>query len=136
MKKITRRQIAEAFVDEYNKASSAEARHAVVVSLAALLLEENMTMQMDVVLRDIIQAQLKLTGVLSTELTSRFPLSDTLLNDLSEQLQRLTGASAVVFEQTRDERILGGVRMQTPTTELDLSLSRRLHDFTKAAYAS
>lgn len=133
MKKLTRRQIAEAFVREYDKASSAEARRTLVTSLAAVLLEEHLADQADVVLRDIIQAQMKMTGTLSTALTSRFPLGDELLHDLAAQLQRLTGATNVVFDQTQDEQLLGGVRMRTPTTELDLSLSRRLHDFTKAA---
>lgn len=133
MKKLTRRMIAEAFVTEYGKASSPEARRAVVESLAAVLLEERMTDQVDVVLRDIIQAQTKATGTLSAELTSRFSLTDTLLEEVAEQLRRLTGARQVVFDQTQDEHLLGGVRVQTPTTQLDLSLNRRLDDFAAAA---
>ena len=136
MQKLTRQAIARAFVTQYSGAQSTGQRKKVLASLAAIVIEEKLHNQIDVLLRDIIQEQTRQNGTLATELTSRFELNNKVLDELASQLKKLTGANKIIFESHVNEQLLGGVRMQTPTAELDISLSRRLQDFRRIASAS
>jgi F-type H+-transporting ATPase subunit delta len=94
--------------------------------LAAYLITNNMTDQVDLIINDIAHELYVQTGTLTVEVTSARQMTDMLRQSLRELLQRETGAEKVVLHETTDQDLLGGFVARTPDAELDASISSKL----------
>ena len=123
MTKVSRRQLAKTVV------GLAEQRgwKAMVPALAQHLIDSKQTGEMDLLLEDIKQAQLELTGRLEAKVNSFNPLNRANESDIKRILSELTGATEVEIVNEIDETLLGGMVARTPEMELDLSLRTKLN---------
>lgn len=110
------------------KASPALARQ-----IAAYLVAEHYTKDLDVILRDVMTARAK-SGTVEANVTTAFPLSSSVKTEVQQLLkQEYPEAQQFVLQSTVDPEALSGVRIQTPDKQLDetargkLENLRRMH---------
>lgn len=127
--RYSRQMVAEVFVRQYSAAKTKKRQDELVLSLAALILEQKMQSEIDLIAREIIEAQTRLTGTLAAEVHYNFEPGDKVLGNITDRLKALTGAKKVIFDEQHQPDLLGGISVRTPKAELDLSLRRRLDDF-------
>lgn len=120
--RITRTDIAKAFVQEADKKSIKQA----VTELAALLLEHRMHDQIEELILDIAREYQLQHGVVEADVRSSHKLSAALKKQLSERVAQTTNAKKVLLHETIDPSLLAGVIISAPDMELDLSLKTKL----------
>jgi len=119
---MDRMAIARGFVSRLDKVGAQKA----VKELAALVLEYRLHSQVDEILADISQEYARVHGVVEAEARTAFPLSEELKHALSERVKASTGAKKVILHEEIDTTLLGGVIVNAPDMELDLSLKTKL----------
>ena len=119
---MDRMAIARGFVSRLDKVGAQKA----VKELAALVLEYRLHSQIDEILADISQEYARVHGVVEAEARTAFPLSEELKDALSERVKASTGAKKVILHEEIDTTLLGGVIVNAPDMELDLSLKTKL----------
>lgn len=119
---MDRMAIARGFVSRLDKVGAQKA----VKELAALVLEYRLHSQVDEILADISQEYARVHGVVEAEARTAFPLSEELKDTLSERVKASTGAKKVILHEEIDTTLLGGVIVNAPDMELDLSLKTKL----------
>lgn len=120
--RITRTDIAKAFVREADKKSVTQA----VTELAALLLENRMHDQVEELVLDIAKEYQEQHGVVEAEVLSAHILSTQLKQQLKDQVKKTTGAKKVILHEVVDPTLLGGMVLTAPDMELDTSLKTKL----------
>lgn len=101
--------------------------------IAAYLVAEHQTKDLDVILRDVMSARAR-HGVVEANVTTAFPLSSSVKTEVQKLLkQEYPEAQNFVVQSTVDPAALSGVRIQTPDKQLDetargkLEKLRRMH---------
>lgn len=124
----TRKQIAKAAVLRMKSGVSSKK---LARELAAYLLAEKRTSDLQPLMRDIIKVRAKLGTIEATAVSA---------NQLSPQVQSALMKMAthgykdydhVILNQDRDPALVGGVRLSSIDSELDLSLRSRLKSLTQ-----
>lgn len=98
-------------------------------STAAYLLEENRVNELEPILRDIqtIRAE---NGYVEVTAFSAHALTDRTRSDITLQVKLLyPKAKHIVITEQLDSRIVGGVRIEFPNQQLDLSIETKLNKF-------
>ena len=96
--------------------------------LAAVLIENNMLPQADLLASDI-AAELERRGLLAQAVvTSTHELSATLKNRLEKYVQRAAKVKQVSLSCQIDKSLLGGVRIETAARTWDKTVSRKLSE--------
>lgn len=129
--KISRRAIAKVVTNQL-LAKDADS-HAIMKSLAAYLVERNMTEHADVIMNDIADELMRQAELLSVEVTSARPLEPSAREQLIAYLKSATGASRVSMHESTDETLLGGLIARTAAGELDTSIRTKLRQLTALA---
>lgn len=106
---------------------------AIMRELAAYLLENNMVEDADALINDLAEELFRLTGRLSVEITSAHSLSNEARDNLVKYLQAQTGAKTVALHETVDDSLIGGLIAKTPSAELDVSVRNKLRQLTALA---
>lgn len=119
-RRVVARAIAEKLVAEPTRRS-----HWIKV-LAAYLVEQRATQDVDLILNDIARELLARDGHLLANVTSARGLSEALRSELTKTLRDLTGAKHVELDEQVDASLLGGIIARTPDGELDASVRTRL----------
>lgn len=119
---MQRVDIAAGFVKRLDEAGPKEA----VKELAAFLTEHRLHNQVEEILLDISREYAQAHGIVEAEARSAFPLSNEIKNELAERVKASTGAKKVVLHEEIDKSLLGGVIVNAPDMELDLSLRTKL----------
>jgi F0F1-type ATP synthase delta subunit len=97
--------------------------------IAAYLLDEGRTGDLDSLIRDIIDYRAQ-HGIVEVRAVSAHTLTSTVAADVTKQVkQRYPEASDVVISPIHDERVIGGVRLELPNEQLDLSVRAKLSRF-------
>lgn len=94
--------------------------------IAAFLLNNNLTDQLDSIIRDVklIRQQ---NGILDVKVISRFPLNQLMLSNINNLLkQYYNNVKEILIEPIIDINIIGGVRLEMADSSLDLSMSNQL----------
>ena len=94
--------------------------------IAAFLLSNNLTDQLDSIIRDVklIRQQ---NGILDVKVISRFPLNQLMLSNINNLLkQYYNNVKEILIEPIIDINIIGGVRLEMADSSLDLSMSNQL----------
>ena len=118
--RLSRRKIAT-FVTDKLLAGNHQA-HEVMRELAAYLVTERRTRELDLVVRDI-EAMLAAKGVVVADVASARPLDEAVKAEIATML----GAESVQLRETIDETLLGGVRIDTPGKRFDGTIRHKLN---------
>ena len=129
MSRPSRNQIAKAAVELMNSGISSSKLSR---QLAAYLLSEGRTSELSPLMRDIIKLRSQ-QGIIEATAVSARELSQQVQRDL----MKLAASShnsykQVILNQERDPALLGGVRLSSIDSELDLSLASQLNGLTKS----
>lgn len=95
--------------------------------IAAYLLTENRTNEIDSLLRDMKLLRLK-DGIIEVDVFSSFPLNQTLIQKIKTKAQELyPQAKDVIINENIDPNIVGGIRLEFANAQLDLSVRAKLN---------
>ena len=123
--KLSRTQIARAFVATPVSRSDLDMKD-LIPGLAQLLVEQKMTGQVDLLLRDIAREQEKQLGVTQVSATTARAISDQLKKQIAATSKDMCNAKDVVLSSSVDESLLGGVVLQTADEVVDMSVKAKL----------
>jgi len=97
--------------------------------VAAYLLAEGRVSELDSLLRDI-QADWATAGHVEVLAASAHPLSAGVKAEIKKQVKRLyPAAKQIIITEQHDPEVIGGVRLNLPNQQLDLSIEAKLNKF-------
>lgn len=118
--RLSRRKIA-IFVTQKLLAGNHQA-HEVLRELAAYLVTERRTRELDLIVRDI-EEMLAINGVVVADIASARPLDEAVKAEITTML----GAKSVQMRESIDETLLGGIRIDTPGKRFDGTIRHKLN---------
>lgn len=110
--------IAEGIVEGKNKTK-------LFKQLAAYLVEERRTKEVDLVVRDI-EWQLAEKGYVQATITSAFDLTAQTQKALQAFVKSETKATQVSIDTKLDPKVIGGVKISVPGREIDQTVAHQL----------
>jgi F0F1-type ATP synthase delta subunit len=124
--KARRTRIAQLIADRtLNKGASKQLSK----EIAAYLLSERRTQELNSVLRDV-QADWAEAGHVEVIATSAHPLTAEVKANITKQVKSLyPDAKSIVVTEAHDPEIIGGVRLALANQQLDLSVEAKLNKF-------
>ena len=97
--------------------------------VASYLLDENRTGELDSLARDLVGYRAE-NGVVEVTAVSAHELNATALKDVRQKVKQLyPKAQQILINQRLDSDQIGGVRLEFPDRQLDLSLRAKLNKF-------
>lgn len=97
--------------------------------VAAYLLSEGRTDELDSLLRDV-QADWAAAGHVEVIARSAYPLTATVQADIRREVKKIhPQARQIVINEVTDPDVVGGVRLNLPNQQLDLSIRSKLNRF-------
>lgn len=130
MKRFTKTQLARAYLALSHTKSPEYAAQA----LAAALLAQKMSHEVEIVVREVARQLLGEGQALVTVATAR-PVSPTLQKTMEAALGKFTQVRAVAVDYRVNPALLGGFYAETPTHTFDASLASTLNRLASAAAA-
>ncbi|MGH7157013.1 MAG: F0F1 ATP synthase subunit delta [Candidatus Saccharimonadales bacterium] len=96
---------------------------------ASYLLDENRTGELDSLARDLIDYRAK-NGIVEVTAVSAHELSKPALQEVKQQVKRLyPSVRDIIINQQIDDSQIGGIRLEFPGRQLDLSLRAKINKF-------
>ncbi|HVV25993.1 MAG TPA: F0F1 ATP synthase subunit delta [Candidatus Saccharimonadales bacterium] len=130
--KVARTRVARAIADRTLKQGVSRRLSR---ELAAYLLSERRTGELDSLLRDI-QADWAEAGHVEVIAASAFPLTAAVRSDITRRVKAIyPRAKQVIINEVHDPTVVGGVRLSLPDRQLDLSIRTKLNRFKQLATA-
>ncbi|MDL2362814.1 MAG: F0F1 ATP synthase subunit delta [Patescibacteria group bacterium] len=121
-----RTRIAHAIADQTLKSGSSKK---FVSQIAAYLLSERRVGELNSLLRDV-QAEWADQGYVEVMAYSAHPLSASTRKDIEQQVRSVyQKAKTIVVTEVHDPEIIGGVRIDMPGQQLDLSVEAKMNKF-------
>lgn len=120
--KISRRVLARYIATEL---SSGKSRASVIEALAAYVVVNRLSSQLDLILADI-AANLARLGYIEANVTTARPIDGALKAELLEFVKKMENAENVTLAEHLDPAILGGVIIETPRKRFDASVATKL----------
>jgi F-type H+-transporting ATPase subunit delta len=97
--------------------------------IAAYLLAERRTGELDSLLRDIMQYRAD-QGIVEVVAVSAHPITPAVTSEIERQIRQLyPQAKQIVVSPEHDETVIGGVRLEMANEQLDLSVRSKLNQF-------
>lgn len=121
-RKLSRRDLATHFVEGLLAGTSIKKLSR---ELAAYLIESRRTRELDVMIRDI-QYYLAEKGYVIGTVTTAHELGAATKKAIESFAKKKSGASKLSLEAIVDETVLGGVKLNLPSRELDTTIARQL----------
>ena len=123
MSGFSRRQLAKYAVDEIiaKRPASELSAH-----LAAALAAGGRQKEVELLLSDIDQELEERGLVANARLTSAYPLSSKLKQELSARLKKMAGVKDVIMQEQVDKSAIGGFRVETASRSWDKTFARTL----------
>jgi len=104
-------------------------------TIAAYLLENSRSGELDSLLRDIIRIRAE-HGIVEVVAVSAFPLDAAARSDIKrEALKLYPKAKQIVISQQHDPDVVAGVRLEFPNEQLDLTVRDKLNRFKQLTIA-
>jgi F0F1-type ATP synthase delta subunit len=110
-------------------------RDKLVNEIAAYLLEEKLTTDLDSLMRDVMLYRLE-NGIVEVIVKSAYELSGDDIDDIYKLLKiEYPNANSYTVDQVIDSSVIGGVKIEFPGAQLDLSIFNRLNLFKRQVEA-
>ncbi len=122
MSTLSHTDIARGFVSQLDKTSSKKATK----QLAALILENRIHGQTEEIISSIQAEYQRVHGIVEATTTSVHPLTEKLKKEVQAIVLKRTKAKQVVINEQLDPTVLGGIKINAPDMELDLTLKAKL----------
>ncbi len=106
----------------YSLLSAAKNRQQLADKLAAYLISERRTKEVNALLRDLEALRLDEDGILEVSVTAARPVSEAV----RREIKQLFEAKEIIIHEEIDPALLGGVKVQAHEERLDLSVRARL----------
>lgn len=119
--RISRRQLATYVADRLSDGDTS-----VLKELAAYVVEERLTRELDLIVSEI-EAEFAARGNVVADVTSAHALDDTSRSELKQFIAEATGAKSVEIREDVDAALIGGVVIETPGKYFDGSLASQLN---------
>jgi F0F1-type ATP synthase delta subunit len=127
MSKIPLHQVASVLVKRSEASGFNKSRFA--QEIAAYLLESGRTGQLNSLAREMVSDRAK-TGVVEATAVSAHELSAGVRTDIREEIKRVyPHAKEIIINERLETKIVGGVRLEFPDSQLDLSVRNKLNKF-------
>ncbi len=98
-------------------------------SVAAFLADGTYKIDINSLMRDVMQYRLE-RGVVEANVVSAYPLDRRVVDDITALLrEHFPAAKAVKLDNVVDASLVGGVRIELPQENLDLSIRSKLNRF-------
>lgn len=98
-----------------------------VREVAAYLLDTGRTGQLNSIARDMVKERAA-DGVVEVTVVSAHELTDAVRADIRAQVEKLyPNATRIVMNERREATVVGGVRLEFPEQQLDLSVRNKLN---------
>lgn len=118
---ISRRVLVRTIVDQLEREKMAE----VMKRLAAYIIENKLSKQIELILADI-EAELARRNVVIADVTTARPLVEESREAILDYIRGLTKTQNPELRERIDESLLGGTIIKVAGTELDSSLKTKL----------
>lgn len=103
--------------------------------VAAYVLAEGRTKELDSLLRDVMQERAE-AGIVEAVAVSARPLTNTIRENIRRQLkQAYPKAEQIIISERQDPSVIGGVKIELANEQLDLSLQAKLNKFKQLTIA-
>ena len=97
--------------------------------IASYLLAERRTADLEPLMRDIMQYRAD-HGIVEVVAVSAHPLTDGVRRDIERQIKsQVADAKQIIIAEEIDPTIVGGIRLELPNQQLDLSIRATLNRF-------
>jgi F0F1-type ATP synthase delta subunit len=121
--KVARHTLAEAIAQRTMHVQDSKL---LAKEIAAYLLEERRTSELESVLRDIMQYRAD-QGILEAKVISAHEVHQEVLNDVKQLLHTAYPAAKTIHVSPRiDSDVIGGIRIDMPNEQLDLTVAAKL----------
>lgn len=124
--KLTRTRLAALIAERAGSGLSAKQLSR---EIAAYLLSEGRTSELDSILRDLMQYRAD-HGIVEAIGVSAHPLSEQVRQDIAAVARELfPQAQQIIVSEEHDDSVIGGVRVEFANQQLDLSVRAKLNQF-------
>lgn len=121
----SRSRLAAVIAERCQQAGSKELSH----EIAAYLLAEGRTGELDSILRDVMQYRAD-HGIVEVAAVDAHPLSESVKRDITSLIKGLfPAAKQIIISEQIDSNVIGGVRLELANQQLDLSVRSKLNRF-------
>ena len=97
--------------------------------IAAYLLAEGRTGELDSILRDVMQYRAD-KGIVEVAAIDAHPLNDSIKSDVTKLIKGIfPNAKQIIISEEIDSNVIGGVRLELANQQLDLSIRSKLNRF-------
>jgi F-type H+-transporting ATPase subunit delta len=97
----------------------------VIKQLAAFLIDNRRTKELELIVRDV-EYELVRRGVVLARITSAHELTTATQTAINALIKDQTGAKTIQLQQFIDPGVLGGVKIDIPGQQIDTTIVRRL----------
>ncbi|MEK7602709.1 MAG: F0F1 ATP synthase subunit delta [Patescibacteria group bacterium] len=128
--KYERQTLAKIIANQLDDSKNTEQ---LVRDIAILLIKQKQTAQLPSLMRDVLAIRSE-SGLLEINVVSAFELTEKVQKELSTMVKREhTKAKKVIMNSRIDAAVVGGVRLDLPAEQLNLSVHDRMSRFKQAA---
>lgn len=126
--KVKRAELAAAIA---NLVSTTKDGQKLAHEIAAYLVTQHQTKDLDAIMRDVMTARAK-NGVIEAQLTTAFPLSSGVKSEVEKLLKHeYPTAKQMVYHHSQRPEVLSGIKIQTPDKQLDETARGKLDQLTR-----
>lgn len=102
----------------------------IATEIAAYLIAERRTAELDSLVRDLAQYRADVDGIVEVEAVSAHPLDASAKADIKAKLKSVyPAAKQIIITEQHDATVLGGVRLELANQQLDVSARAKLNRF-------
>ncbi len=125
--KISRKALAKYLVENSTSDTLAS-------EVAALLIDSNQTAELDSLMRDLNAMRSQVLGIVEVTARSAFSLDQQAKNEIEQLARKLFPSfKELIIHEEHDKTVIGGVNLNFPGMNVDLTLRRKLNKLKELA---
>ncbi len=123
MTSVSNRRLARGFVKQLHSGQSPKR---LVSQLAAIIVEQKKVNETDLILNDISGEFEKQMSTTNAVVYSVHELNSSIRVEVAKLIKQTSKTDKVILNEKIEPSLLGGVRIETPESEIDLSIKNKL----------